>query len=86
MQLKSILRPIDFSEFSVAAYEYALSVADYYKASLVALHIAELSNYPSARCAASWPGTPRSLQPANTAERTQELRQIISQSERKILP
>ena len=52
MQLKSILCPIDFSDFSVAAYQYALSLAEYYKATIVALHIVELWKYPFADYAA----------------------------------
>ena len=48
MQLKSILCPIDFSEFSVAAYQYALSVVEHYKARIVALHVVELWKYPFA--------------------------------------
>src|SRR5215468_10556670 len=52
MQLKSILCPIDCSEFSTAAYQYALSLADYYKARLVCLHVVELWKYPFADYAA----------------------------------
>lgn len=52
MQLQSILCPIDFSEFSAAAYQYALSLADYYKARIVALHVVELWKYPFADYAA----------------------------------
>ena len=52
MQLKSILCPIDFSDFSAAAYQYALSLADYYKARIVALHVVELWKYPFADYAA----------------------------------
>jgi nucleotide-binding universal stress UspA family protein len=48
MQLKRVLCPVDFSDFSVSAYEYALTVAEYYKADLVALHAVELSKYPYA--------------------------------------
>ncbi|MFZ0292708.1 MAG: universal stress protein [Candidatus Sulfotelmatobacter sp.] len=46
MQVKSILCPIDFSDFSASAYQYALSLADYYKARIVALHVVELWKYP----------------------------------------
>jgi nucleotide-binding universal stress UspA family protein len=53
MQLKSILCPVDFSEFSAAAYEYALSLAEYYQARLVCLHIVELWKYPFADYAGS---------------------------------
>jgi len=52
MQVKSILCPIDFSEFSAAAYEYALSLAEYYHSRLVALHVVELWKYPFADYAA----------------------------------
>ncbi|MGB8581522.1 MAG: universal stress protein [Candidatus Sulfotelmatobacter sp.] len=52
MQVKSILCPIDFSDFSAAAYQYALSLADYYKARIVALHVVEVWKYPFADYAA----------------------------------
>jgi nucleotide-binding universal stress UspA family protein len=45
---KLILCPIDFSEFSVRAYHHALSLAEHYRAKLVAHHIVELWRYPSA--------------------------------------
>ncbi len=48
MRFKLILCPVDFSEFSVSAYEYSLTVAEYYKTGLVALHAIELSKYPYA--------------------------------------
>ena len=48
MELKSILCPIDFSDFSAVAYQHALSLAEYYKARLVALHVVELWKYPFA--------------------------------------
>jgi nucleotide-binding universal stress UspA family protein len=48
MQVKLILCPVDFSDFSVSAYEYALTLAEYYKAHLVVLHAIELSKYPYA--------------------------------------
>src|ERR1700757_3392336 len=52
MQLKSILCPIDFSDFSAAAYQYALSLADYYRSKVVVLHVVELWKYPFADYAA----------------------------------
>jgi nucleotide-binding universal stress UspA family protein len=48
LEIKLILCPIDFSEFSVRAYRHALSVAKHYGARLVAQHIVELSRYPYA--------------------------------------
>ena len=48
MQLKSILCPVDFSDFSAAAYQYALSLAQYYKSRILVLHVVELWKYPFA--------------------------------------
>jgi len=48
MELKSILCPIDFSDFSAAAYQHALSLAEYYRARIVAMHVIELWKYPFA--------------------------------------
>ncbi len=53
LEIKFILCPVDFSEFSVRAYCHALSLAEHYRAKLVALHIVELSRYPFADYAAS---------------------------------
>jgi universal stress protein family protein len=39
LELKRILCPVDFSEFSVTAYRHALSLAQHYRAKLVAQHI-----------------------------------------------
>ena len=52
MQLKSILCPIDFSDFSASAYQHALSLAEYYRSRIVALHVVELWKYPFADYAA----------------------------------
>jgi nucleotide-binding universal stress UspA family protein len=48
MQFNLILCPVDFSDFSASAYEYALTLAEHYKVRLVALHVVELSKYPYA--------------------------------------
>ena len=53
LTIKLILCPIDFSEFSVSAYRYALSVAEHYQAKLVVQHIVELWRHPAADFAAS---------------------------------
>jgi len=53
MEMKFILCPIDFSEFSARAYDHALSLAEHYQAKLVAQHVVELWRYPSADFAAS---------------------------------
>jgi hypothetical protein len=47
LEIKVILCSIDFSEFSISAYHYALSVAEHYRAKLVAQHIVELWRAPS---------------------------------------
>jgi len=46
--IERILCPIDFSEFSVPAYDYALSLARHYQAGLFVQHVVELWKYPSA--------------------------------------
>jgi nucleotide-binding universal stress UspA family protein len=53
LKINVILCPIDFSEFSVSAYLHALSVAEHYRAKLVALHIVELWRHPAADFVAS---------------------------------
>src|SRR5258708_25790328 len=53
LKIKLILCPIDFSEFSVSAYQHALSVAEHYQAKLVAQHIVEIWRHPYADFAAS---------------------------------
>jgi nucleotide-binding universal stress UspA family protein len=53
LEIKLILCPIDLSEFSVMAYRHALSLAEHYRARLVAQHIVELRRYPSLGFAAS---------------------------------
>jgi nucleotide-binding universal stress UspA family protein len=52
LEIKLILCPIDFSEFSIRAYHHALSLAQHYRAKLVAQHIVELWRYPYADYAA----------------------------------
>jgi len=44
MQLRSILYPIDFSDFPAAAYEYAL--AQHHGSRLVSFHLIGLWKYP----------------------------------------
>ncbi|MFZ0639511.1 MAG: universal stress protein [Candidatus Acidiferrales bacterium] len=53
LPIKRILCPIDFSEFSLRAYRSALSLAEHYRAKLVAQHIVEMWRYPSATFAIS---------------------------------
>jgi len=53
LEIKLILCPIDFSEFSGRAYRHALSVAEHYGAKLVAVHVAELWRHPSVGFTAS---------------------------------
>ena len=53
LEIKLILCPVDFSEFSVRAYDHALSLAEHYRAKLVAMHIVELARYPFADYVAS---------------------------------
>jgi nucleotide-binding universal stress UspA family protein len=53
LEINLILCPIDFSEFSIRAYHYALSLAQHYRAKLVAQHIVERSRYPYAEYVAT---------------------------------
>jgi nucleotide-binding universal stress UspA family protein len=53
LEIKLILCPIDFSEFSVRAYCHALSMAEHYRSKLVVLHIVEVWRNPSASFAAT---------------------------------
>ena len=53
LEFNVILCPIDFSEFSVRAYRHALSLAEHYRARLVAHHVVELWQHPAVSFAAS---------------------------------
>jgi nucleotide-binding universal stress UspA family protein len=53
IEVKRILCPLDFSEFSVRAYRHALSLAEHYRAKLVAQHTVEVWRHPSASFAAT---------------------------------
>ena len=53
LEVKRILCPLDFSEFSVRAYRHALSLAEHYRAKLVAQHTVEVWRNPSASFAAT---------------------------------
>ena len=58
-RLKSILCPIDFSEFSAKAYDYAQSLAWHYKAVLLVQHV--LYSYPAFYIDAAYEKTVRKL-------------------------
>jgi nucleotide-binding universal stress UspA family protein len=53
LEVNRILCPLDFSEFSVRAYRHALSLAEHYRAKLVAQHTVEVWRHPSASFAAT---------------------------------
>ena len=53
LEIKLILCPVDFSEFSRRAYRYALSLAGHYGAKVMALHVIETARYPYADYVAS---------------------------------
>jgi nucleotide-binding universal stress UspA family protein len=48
MLIERILCPVDFSEFSTRAFRHAQSLAEHYRAKLVALHVVEMWKYPFA--------------------------------------
>jgi nucleotide-binding universal stress UspA family protein len=47
-KLECILCPVDFSEFSVRAYDYASSLSQHYGAKLLLFHAVEMWQHPSA--------------------------------------
>jgi nucleotide-binding universal stress UspA family protein len=51
--IKRILCPVDFSEFSAMAYEYASSLARHYRAALFVQHVVEIWRHTSASFAAT---------------------------------
>jgi nucleotide-binding universal stress UspA family protein len=53
LPVERILCPVDFSEFSLRAYEYASSLARHYHARLFVQHVVELWRHPSACFAAA---------------------------------
>ena len=53
VEVKLIVCPVDFSDFSVRAYRHALSVAVHFRSPLLALHTVELYRYPYLGFAAS---------------------------------
>ena len=53
LEIKRILCPIDFSEFSIRAYRHALSLAEHYRSKVVAQHVVEIWRHPSASFATS---------------------------------
>src|SRR5260370_3728612 len=78
MEIKLILSPIDFSEFSIRAYRYALSLAEHYRAKLVAQHVVELSRHPSLGFVASG-GLYDEFRKALHESAEQELRNFVKQ-------
>ncbi len=53
LEIKLILCPVDFSEFSIRAYHHALSLAAHYQAKVVVQNIVEIWRYPYADYVAS---------------------------------
>jgi nucleotide-binding universal stress UspA family protein len=53
LEIKLILCPVDFSEFSIRAYHHALSLAAHYRAKVVVQNIVEIWRYPYADYVAS---------------------------------
>jgi nucleotide-binding universal stress UspA family protein len=86
LEIKLILCPVDFSEFSVRAYRHALSVAQHYRAKLVALHIVELWRYPSLSFAPSATAYDATCQ-ALCEKGEQELQELVrSNTPREYMP
>jgi nucleotide-binding universal stress UspA family protein len=79
LEINLILCPVDFSEFSVRAYRHALSVAQHYRAKLVALHVVELWRYPSLSYVPSGKAYDESCQ-AFCKQGEQELQEFVRSS------
>jgi nucleotide-binding universal stress UspA family protein len=85
LEIKLILCPVDFSEFSIRAYHHALSLAEHYRAKLVAQHIVELARYPYADYAASagdYAAFGRALEEGGQ----QQLREFVTRHRHEIQP
>lgn len=86
LEIKLIVCPVDFSEFSTRAYRHALSVAEHYRAKLVAQHVVELSRYPYAEygaCEGDYAGFERALREGGE----EQLREFLkTQSHDQIQP
>ena len=85
LEIKLILCPVDFSEFSVRAYRHALSVAKHYRAKLVALHIVELWKYPSLSFVPPGPAYDETCQ-AFCEKGEQQLRELVRSNTRDAPP
>ena len=80
-RFKSILCPIDFSEFSVKAYDYAQSLAWHYKAELLVQHVRY--SFPAFYIDASYKEIRRKLR----ADALQKLREFAKRQTRtKVQP
>jgi nucleotide-binding universal stress UspA family protein len=79
MLIQRILCPIDFSEFSTRAFRHALSLAEHYRASLVALHVVELWKNPYAEYAAADGGDYAKLRESFHQGGTERLQEFVNQ-------
>ncbi len=70
-QIKSILCPVDFSEFSIYAYEYAQSIAWHYKATLLLQYVLHALKPPE-----FWSAYPDSYEESLRKERANTERQL----------
>lgn len=78
LEIKLILCPVDFSEFSIRAYHHALSLAEHYRAKVVVQNIVEIWRYPYADYVASqgdYQGFCRALREGGEAK----LREFVKQ-------
>jgi len=79
MLIRRILCPIDFSEFSTRAFRHALSLAEHYRAGLVALHVVEMWKYPYADYAAIDGGDYANLRHSLHKGAKEHLQEFVSQ-------
>ena len=79
LQLKKILVPVDFSEFSVKALRYAVRFAEQFGALLVLVHVVEPVHYPESVI------IPPAMEQANQ-ERLKLARSALAEFARKRVP
>lgn len=79
VRIERILCPVDFSQCSVNAYNYAQSITSHYQAKLVVQHVVELSLYPADFYAAS-PELFDDLRQKLIADGQEELQEFVETS------
>lgn len=78
LEIKLILCPFDFSEFSIRAYQHARSLAKHYRGKLVALHVVELFQHSYLGFAASAPLYDEAWRALRESSRRVQLQEFVN--------